>query len=99
MAKLLSAARPQQLPLVVAHQPAASALPEERINLLCGHDAALRAWSAAGADLVPGGHIHLPYTLAVEGLPRQLSVLEAGGRSAQLPTLIKSSQPAFEAQG
>jgi len=76
--RLLSAASPQQLRLVVVHQPAAVAQPEERANLLRGHDAALRVWSAAGADLVLGGHIHLPYTLAVHGLARRLWVLQAG---------------------
>ncbi len=39
----------------------------DRANLLRGHQAALQAWSAAGADLVLGGHIHLPYTLAPHG--------------------------------
>lgn len=78
VAKLLSAASPQQLRLVVVHQPAAVAQVDERCNLLRGHDAALQAWSAAGADLVLGGHIHLPYTLAQHGLPRRLWVLQAG---------------------
>lgn len=78
VAKLLSAASPQQLRVVVVHQPAAVVQVDERANLLRGHDAALRAWSAAGADLVLGGHIHLPYTLAMQGLPRRLSVLQAG---------------------
>lgn len=78
VAKLLNAASPQQLRLVVVHQPAAVAQAEERVNLLRGHEAALHAWSAAGADLVLGGHIHLPYTLAVHGLSRRLSVLQAG---------------------
>ena len=36
----------------------------DRADLVRGHQAALRAWSVAGADLVLGGHIHLPYTLA-----------------------------------
>jgi hypothetical protein len=45
---------------------------------LRGHPAALRAWSAAGADLVLGGHIHLPYTLAQQGLARRLWVVQAG---------------------
>jgi 3',5'-cyclic AMP phosphodiesterase CpdA len=78
VANLLSAASPQQLRLVVVHQPAAVAQLEERCNLLRGHPAALRAWSAAGADLVLGGHIHLPYTLALPGLARRMWVLQAG---------------------
>ncbi|NMF99113.1 metallophosphoesterase [Aromatoleum toluolicum] len=78
VAKLLTAASAQQLRVVVVHQPAAVIQPEDRRNLLRGHGAALRAWSAAGADLVLGGHIHLPYTLALHGLARRLWVLQAG---------------------
>jgi 3',5'-cyclic AMP phosphodiesterase CpdA len=78
VANLLAAASPQQLRVVVVHQPAAVTRAEERVNLLRGHQAALRAWSAAGADLVLGGHIHLPYTLAQHGLARRLWVVQAG---------------------
>ena len=78
VAKLLSAASPQQLRLVVVHQPVAVPRVDERRNLLRGHHAALHAWSAAGTDLVLGGHIHLPYILAVQGLARRLWVLQAG---------------------
>jgi 3',5'-cyclic AMP phosphodiesterase CpdA len=78
VANLLTAASPQQLRVVVVHQPAAVPRAEDRSNLLRGHSAALRAWSAAGADLVLGGHIHLPYTLAQHGLARRLWVLQAG---------------------
>jgi hypothetical protein len=45
---------------------------------LRGHRVALRVWSAAGADLVLGGHIHLPYVMALDGLARRLWVLQAG---------------------
>lgn len=78
VATLLTNASPQQLRLVVVHQPAAVAQAEERSNLLRGHHAALQVWSAAGADLVMGGHIHLPYALALDGLERRLWVLQAG---------------------
>lgn len=78
VAKRLSAASPQQLRVVVAHQPAAVTEARDRPDLLRGHAAALRAWSAAGADLVLGGHIHLPYTLAQQGLARRLWVVQAG---------------------
>lgn len=37
-----------------------------------------RAWSAAGADLVMGGHIHLPYTVALPGVARPLWAVQAG---------------------
>ncbi len=75
---LLRTARPRQLRVVVVHQPAAVCRPEDRRHLLRGHHAALRAWAAAGADLVLGGHIHLPYTLAPPGLARRLWVVQAG---------------------
>ena len=78
VAKLLTAASPQQLRVVVVHQPAAVTQDRDRPNLLRGHRAATRAWSAAGADVVMGGHIHLPYTLALQGLARRLWVVQAG---------------------
>jgi len=78
VAKLLAAASPQQLRVVVVHQPAAVTQARDRPNLLRGHSAATRAWSAAGADLVMGGHIHLPYTLALHGCARRLWVVQAG---------------------
>ena len=78
VAKRLGAASPRQLRVVVVHQPAAVTQVSDRTNLLRGHRAATRAWSAAGADLVMGGHIHLPYTLALHGLARRLWVVQAG---------------------
>jgi 3',5'-cyclic AMP phosphodiesterase CpdA len=78
VAKLLTAASPQQLRMVVVHQPMAVTEARDRPDLLHGHPAALRTWAAAGADLVLGGHIHLPYTLAQQGLARRLWVVQAG---------------------
>ena len=78
VAKQLAAATPSQLRVVVVHQPVAVTMAGERHNLLRGYDAATRVWSAAGADLVMGGHIHLPYTLALQGLPRRLWAVQAG---------------------
>ena len=78
VARRLSAASPRQLRVVVMHQPSAVTEARDRPDLLRGHQTALRVWSAAGADLVLGGHIHLPYTLAPQGLARQLWVVQAG---------------------
>ena len=78
VAQQLTAASPQQLRVVVVHQPMAVTEVRDRPNLLRGHRSALRAWSAAGADLVLGGHIHLPYTLAQQDLARRLWVVQAG---------------------
>lgn len=78
VAKRLTEAGPDQLRVVVVHQPVAVTQPVDRPNLLRGSGAAVDAWSAAGADLVMGGHIHLPYTLALQGRGRRLWVVQAG---------------------
>ena len=78
VASLLAAAGPQQLRVVVVHQPLAVPEAGEASNLLRGHVQAARAWAQAGADLVLGGHIHLPYTLPLQGLARRLWVVQAG---------------------
>jgi hypothetical protein len=55
---------------------------EDTHNLLHGHEAAVRRWSAAGADMVLGGHIHLPFVLPLPerwaGLPRPMWAVQAG---------------------
>ena len=78
VARLLASASPRQLRVVVVHQPVAVPLDSERHNLLRGHAQATRAWAAAGADLVLGGHIHLPFTLPLDGLARRLWAVQAG---------------------
>jgi hypothetical protein len=50
----------------------------ERLHLLRGHAHAAHAWAKAGADLVLGGHIHLPFVLPLQGLARRLAVVQAG---------------------
>ena len=68
--------------IVVVHQPVAVPRPQEVHNLLHGREAAVRRWSAAGVDLVLGGHIHLPFVLPLHeqltGLPRRLWAVQAG---------------------
>lgn len=82
IAQRLAGARPGQLRLVVTHQPICVTRPEDRKNLLHGHRAAMRRWAEAGADLVLGGHIHLPYVCALHegghGLRRSLWAVQAG---------------------
>lgn len=78
VAQRLSVATPRQLRIVVVHQPVGVTLLSDQPNLLRGHCAATQAWSAAGADLVLGGHIHLPFTLALPGLARRLWAVQAG---------------------
>lgn len=78
VASLLEVARPRQLRVVVVHQPAAVTQANDRQNLLRGHAFALRRWAIAGADLVMGGHIHLPYVLPIPGLTRPVWAVQAG---------------------
>ena len=73
-----NAASPQQLRVVVVHHPAAVIHAEDRADVLLGHQAALQCWSAAGLDLILGGHIHLPYILELQGLARPAWVVQAG---------------------
>ena len=61
VAARLRQARPEQLRVVVVHQPVHVEGDAEARHLLRGRDAALSAWAEAGADVVLGGHIHLPY--------------------------------------
>lgn len=56
----LRAAPAEHLKLVVTHQPVFVPRESEQHNLLRGHRRAVAAWAAAGAQLILGGHIHLP---------------------------------------
>lgn len=82
VATQLRAARARQLRVVVVHQPVHVIRAEDVTNLLHDHEAAVAAWSAAGADLIMGGHIHLPYVRPLadhmEGLPRRVWAVQAG---------------------
>jgi 3',5'-cyclic AMP phosphodiesterase CpdA len=78
VAHLLETAATGQLRIVVVHQPAAVIRAEDVRDRLVGHAAALARWAQAGADVVMGGHIHLPYVTQVEGMVRPLWVVQAG---------------------
>ena len=78
VAQTLSSAAAAQLRVVVVHQPVAVTRTEDIPNRLRGHAAALHRWSEAGADLVMGGHIHLPYVMALHGLARPMWAVQAG---------------------
>ncbi|MDR5775698.1 MULTISPECIES: metallophosphoesterase [unclassified Caballeronia] len=78
----LEAASAKQLRVVVTHQPVAVTRAKDEANLLHGHERAVQRWARAGADLILGGHIHLPYVLPLHdtfaGLPRKLWAVQAG---------------------
>jgi hypothetical protein len=70
------------LRIVVTHQPVLVVRDRDIENLLRGHEIAVRTWCAAGADVIMGGHIHLPYVRPlsdhVPGLERSAWVVQAG---------------------
>ncbi len=82
VAQRLEKARPAQSRIVVVHQPVAVTREQDRHNLLHGREAAVRRWSAAGADIIVGGHIHLPFVLPLRerwpDLPRAVWAVQAG---------------------
>jgi 3',5'-cyclic AMP phosphodiesterase CpdA len=82
VARQLQGARAGQLRIVVTHQPADVIRDEDRPDRLRGAEPALQAWSRAGADLVLGGHIHLPYVLDLrqrpQPTPRAMWCVQAG---------------------
>lgn len=78
VADLLSRASAGQLRIVVLHQPVAVTRPADAMHLVRGHQRALHTWAKAGADLVMGGHIHLPYVLPLQDLARPMWAVQAG---------------------
>jgi 3',5'-cyclic AMP phosphodiesterase CpdA len=78
----LRRARRDQLRVVVTHQPACVMRTQDEKDRLRGGAEAVQAWSRAGADLVLGGHIHLPYVTdvcaRVKDTPRALFCVQAG---------------------
>jgi 3',5'-cyclic AMP phosphodiesterase CpdA len=86
---LLRQAMSQQLRLVVVHHPVFVNRPEDRHNLLIGHQEAIHEWAAAGADLILGGHIHLPYVAALHEEP-SIGALSRRLWTAQAGTAVSS---------
>jgi len=82
VASRLRRARPDQLRVVVTHQPVLAIRAHDVNNLLRGSERAVPHWCEAGADLFLGGHIHLPYLRPLSErfreLPRRAWVAQAG---------------------
>lgn len=72
------AALSQPFKIVALHHPLAIATDEDIPNRARGAEAAIAAWSAAGADLVLGGHIHLAYCLPTGHAPHRVLAVQAG---------------------
>lgn len=82
VAERLRAATDQQLRVVVTHQPVHVLQGSEVHNRLHGHEEAITIWAQAGADIIMGGHIHLPYIAPLHEhypqLLRRCWVVQAG---------------------
>jgi len=82
VAARLAAALPSQLRVVVTHQPVMVTRQEDMHNRLHGRETAVARWCAAGADLILGGHIHLPFVRSLHdayaGCPRTTWAVQAG---------------------
>lgn len=82
VAGALQQARAEQVRIVVVHQPLAVPRESEHKNLAYGHQAAIESWANAGADVILGGHIHLPFVLPLHewtpALQRHLWAVNAG---------------------
>lgn len=82
VSKRLATASARQIRIVVTHQPVHVLRDTEVHNRLHGHAEAIQAWSRAGADVIMGGHIHLPYIAPLhehyEDLQRRCWVVQAG---------------------
>ena len=78
----LERAHPAQWRMILMHHPVAVTRQQDQHNLLHGHEAAVQRWAVAGADLVAGGHIHLPFVLPLRErwprLPRAMWAVQAG---------------------
>jgi 3',5'-cyclic AMP phosphodiesterase CpdA len=82
VAERLRRATTEQLRIVVTHQPVHVTRTKEEKYLLHGHGQAVREWARSGADLVLGGHIHLPYVRPLRerfhDLARSVWIVQAG---------------------
>lgn len=78
----LRTATQSQLRVVVTHQPVHVLRGSEIHNRLHGHAEAIAAWAQAGADIIMGGHIHLPFIAPLhedyQQLTRRCWVVQAG---------------------
>lgn len=90
----LGRAAPAQLRIVVVHQPVHVMHSEDQHDRLRGWEPAVHAWSQAGADIVMGGHIHLPslcdLSARLSGLKRRLWCVQAG---TALSTRVRAGNP------
>jgi 3',5'-cyclic AMP phosphodiesterase CpdA len=90
VAERLARAASGQLRVIVVHHPVSVPEAGDVHNLVRRHAAAVHRWADAGADLVMGGHIHLPYVTPLPGLTRRLWSVQAG---TAVSHRVRSGQP------
>ena len=94
VAAQLRLSRPAQLRVVVTHQPVHVMKAADEHDRLRGWEPAVHAWSQAGADIVMGGHIHLPslcdLSARMSGLTRRFWCVQAG---TALSTRVRAGNP------
>jgi 3',5'-cyclic AMP phosphodiesterase CpdA len=94
VSKRLATASERQIRIVVTHQPVHVLRGSEIHNRLHGHADAIPAWSNAGADVIMGGHIHLPYIAPLHEHYRELRrrcwVVQAG---TAVSTRVRARHP------
>lgn len=82
VARRMQSADPEKFRAIVLHQPIAVPRASEQKNVVRGHQAAIECWASSGADVILGGHIHLPYILPLHeqtpALTRLLWAVNAG---------------------
>lgn len=82
VARQLREAKDGQLRIVVTHQPVHVLRSSEVHNRVHGYHEAVQAWAEAGADIIMGGHIHLPYVASLDEnfpeLSRRCWAVQAG---------------------
>jgi 3',5'-cyclic AMP phosphodiesterase CpdA len=93
VARRLQRAAPGQLRIVAVHQPVAVTRREDEANLLHGHEQAVSIWRRAGADLIMGGHIHLPFVRRLPGLRPGSRVVWAVQAGTALSSRVRSGAP------
>jgi len=78
----LASAPVEALRVVALHHPVCVQREKDRHDLVRGHEQAIDSWVGAGADIIMGGHIHLPYacplTASSSGAERQGWAVQAG---------------------
>lgn len=82
VADQLQACARNQVRIVAMHHPVLAIRMKDEVNIVRRRNEAMRAWAEAGADLILGGHIHLPYVRPLDeanlNLVRKVWTIQAG---------------------